>query len=70
MSKYRKKIKKTKYYSLYKGENEIAFGTLKQIASKLGIDIDSVKYYRTQAYQNKLNKRINKGKNARVLVKV
>ncbi len=70
MSKYKKKIKKEKYYSLYKGENEVAFGTLKEIAKKLGIQLESVTYYRTQAYQNKLNKRINKGKNARILFQV
>lgn len=51
-------------YSLYKGDEEIAFGTLEEIASKLKIKVDSVKFYLTPTWINRTSG------NARRLVKV
>lgn len=51
-------------YSVYQGEKEIAFGTIKEIATKLGIKEDSVKFYGTNVYKNRTTE------NARRLVKV
>ena len=51
-------------YSLYKDDKEIAFGTLEEIASKLKIKVDSVKFYATPTYINRTSD------NARRLVKV
>lgn len=51
-------------YSVYKGDKEIAFGTLEEIASKLRIKVDSVKFYATPTWINRTSD------NARRLVKV
>lgn len=51
-------------YSLYKGEEEIAFGTIEEIASKLNINVESVKFYLTPTWLNRTSD------NARRLVKV
>lgn len=51
-------------YSVYKGDKEIAFGTLEEIASKLKIKVDSVKFYATPTWINRTSD------NARRLVKV
>lgn len=51
-------------YSLYKGEREIAFGTIEQIAKQLKINVESVKYYNTPSWKKRTSE------NARRLVKV
>lgn len=51
-------------YSVYKGDTEIVFGTIEEIAVKLKIKADSVRFYGTQTYINRTSD------NARRLVKV
>ncbi|MEG2709218.1 MAG: hypothetical protein RR968_08780 [Vagococcus sp.] len=51
-------------YSVYKGDEEIAFGTIEEIAAKLKIKPESVKFYGTNVYKNRTTE------NARRLVKV
>jgi hypothetical protein len=51
-------------YSIYKGDKEIAFGTIEEIAAKLKIKVDSVLFYGTPTYINRTSE------NARRLVKV
>ena len=53
-----------KNYSLYKGEKELAFGTLKEIAKKMNVGIKTIYFYKTPTYA----KRVKKGKNRRVLI--
>lgn len=50
-------------YSVYKGDEEIAFGTIKEIADKLGIKQESVKFYGTESYKKRTKK------NGRCLIK-
>lgn len=54
-----------KIYSLYKGEREIAFGTIEEIANKLGIKKKSVLFYQTPTYAKR-----GTGKNKKQLIRV
>jgi len=58
-----------RYYSVYKGEKEISFGTLEEIAEKLGVKIETVKYYGYKSYIKRTKSRKRKGINARMLVR-
>ena len=51
---------KYKQYTLYKGEEVIAFGTATEIAEQMNITIETVKFYKTpsNAARDKGNKRI------------
>lgn len=49
-------------YSLYKGDTEIAFGTLEEIANKMNIKVQTVKFYGTPSSKKRY-------KNGLVLVK-
>ncbi|TFI09829.1 hypothetical protein E4P35_13075 [Thiopseudomonas sp. 4R-3cl] len=42
-----------KYYALYKGEDILIIGTIKEIAEKLGIKEESVKFYATPTYKKR-----------------
>lgn len=53
------------YYVLYKGEREIAEGTIDDIAHQLGIKAESVRFYNTNSYKNR-----GTGENRRVLVHI
>lgn len=50
-------------YSVYKGDKEIAFGTINEIAAKLKIKPESVLFYGTPTYMNRTSE------NGRRLVK-
>lgn len=58
--------RKKKVYSLYKGDNEIAFGIVKEIANKIGVKEKTILFYTTPTYK----KRVLKSKNRRELVVV
>nr|UVX42521.1 MAG: protein of unknown function (DUF658) [Bacteriophage sp.] len=53
-------------YALYKGEKMISTGTIYEIAKELGVEVRTIKYYGTNAYKRKLEKR--NVRNARELV--
>lgn len=53
--------KHNKQWSMYKGEEEIAFGTIKEIAAKLGVNEKTIYFYTTPTYK----KRVKAGKNRR-----
>lgn len=55
-----------KEYALYKGDNLLAFGTIKEIAQKLGIKPLSVRHYAFNSYK----KRIKNLDKARILIKI
>lgn len=57
-------MKKKKYYSLYKGDEELAFGTIGEIAKKLGVKKRTIYFYTTPTYK----KRRSNSKNARIMV--
>lgn len=60
-------MKDHKEYALYKGEDLLCIGTIKEIAEKFNVQQGTIKYYLTNAYKRKLSKR-KKIKNARELV--
>lgn len=55
-------------YALYKGENLLAIGTERQLARELCVKFETIKFYRSPAYQRRLAKRKGHGENCRVLV--
>ncbi|NBI05791.1 hypothetical protein [Senegalia massiliensis] len=59
-----------KEYALYKGENLLAIGTIEEIANEMGVQKNTMAYYKTQAYQNRLKRRNAFNGNVRVLVKL
>ena len=40
----------TKEYALYKGDEHIAYGTPKELAERLGVKPETIKFYATQSY--------------------
>ena len=42
-----------KYFALYKGEDLLIIGSIKEIAEKLGIKEESVKFYATPTYKKR-----------------
>lgn len=54
-----------KEYALYKGENLLAIGTVKEIAASLGVAIETVKFYGMPSYKKRI-----KGQNARELIEL
>ena len=65
MSKKRGINMKKRYYSLYKGDVELAFGTKEEIAKKMGVKKRTVDFYNTPTYQKR-----GTGKKRRYLVEV
>lgn len=59
-------MRKKKIYSLYKGDVELAFGTVDEIAKKMGVSRKTIKFYTTKTYKN----RRKNSKNARMMVEV
>lgn len=39
-----------KEYAIYKGDDHIAYGTAKELAEKLGIKPETIKFYATPSY--------------------
>jgi orotate phosphoribosyltransferase-like protein len=56
-------------YALYKGEEILSIGTMKEIAKELEVQYRTIKYLTTGAYKRKLAKRKNP-KNYRILVEI
>ena len=54
----------TKVYAMYKGEECLATGTIIQLSKILGIKIQTLQFYLTPTYKN----RVKKGKNRRELI--
>ena len=44
-------------YALYKGEQMLSTGTIYEIAKELNVKVRTIKYYGTNAYKRKLEKR-------------
>ncbi len=53
-----------KQYAMYKGDECIAVGNIYQIAKKLNIKIETIRFYLTPTYK----KRVKKSKNRRELI--
>lgn len=59
-----------KEYALYKGEEILAIGTIAYIARVTGVKRETIAYYKTQAYQNRLKRRNAFNGNVRALVAI
>ena len=57
-------------YALYKGENLLAIGTERQLARELCVKVETIKFYKSPAYQRRLEKRKKRGENCRVIVEL
>lgn len=55
-------------YAIYKGENLLAIGTERQLARELCVKVETIKFYRSPAYQRRLAERKKRGENCRVIV--
>ena len=55
-----------KEYAMYKGEECLAIGTIKEIAEKLKVKKETISFYKTPTYK----KRVKAGKNRRELIKI
>jgi len=60
------KNKKEKVYALYKQENCLGIGTIKELSEELNVKEKTIKFYRTPTYK----KRVKKGINRRELIRV
>lgn len=66
MNKYKKKT--YWQYAMYKGDEQIAFGTREEICKKTNIKRKTFEYYRSNAYAERLENRNEK--NARRIIRV
>jgi hypothetical protein len=41
-------------YALYKGEECLAIGTKEEISEELGVDMNTLNFYTTKAYKNRM----------------
>lgn len=57
-------------YAMYKGENLLVIGTESELARELGVKVETIKFYRSHAYQRRLAKRKKRGENCRVIVEL
>ena len=55
-----------KVYAMYKGEECLGIGTIKELAEMLNVNIKTIKFYLTPTYK----KRCKKGKKRRELIKI
>lgn len=55
---------KNKEYAMYKGEECLGIGTLKELAKRFNIKVKTMYFYTTPTYK----RRVKKGKNRRVLI--
>lgn len=55
-------------YALYKGEEILAIGTVPYIARVTGVKEQTISFYKTKSYKNRLKKRNALDGNVRVLV--
>lgn len=57
-----------KEYALYKGDECLAIGTIKEIAEKMDVKYRTIKFYTTPSYKRRCKRR--KAKNFREMVKL
>ena len=58
-----------KEYALYKGDNLLCIGTAKEIAKEQNVLVDTVMFYGTPTYKNRVKKRKN-NRNSRILIEL
>lgn len=59
-------MEKIKEYAMYKGEELLGIGTARELASKLNVKVETIRFYNTPTYK----KRVKQGKNRKVLVEI
>lgn len=58
-----------KEYALYKGDDLLCIGTIKEIANNQNVKEDTIKFYGVKSYIKRIKKRSNKGYNSKILIK-
>lgn len=56
-------------YALYKGDELIKIGTIKEIAEHEGVKEDTIKFYKTPVYKKRVSQR-ERSKAPRILIKL
>jgi hypothetical protein len=59
-------LRKRQEYALYKGDEFIDLGTIKELAERLGVNPKTILYYQTPAYKSKSKDNINR----KILIKI
>ncbi len=59
-------MKKSKVYAMYKDDELLGIGTVKELAEILNVKVETIRFYITPTYQ----KRVDKGKNRRILIEI
>lgn len=59
-------MKKNKEFAMYKGDELLGIGTAKELAEKLNVKVETIRFYNTPTYK----KRVKQGKNRKVLVEI
>ena len=57
-----------KEYALYKGDELLSIGTIQEIAKEQNIKEKTVKFYKTRAYEKRIQSR--KNKNSKILIEI
>lgn len=57
-----------KEYALYKGDEILQIGTISEIAEKQKVKEKTVKFYKTRAYEKRIQNR--KSKKAKILIEI
>lgn len=59
-----------KEYALYKGDELLAMGTIEEIAKQIGVKRETIVFYKTPAYKNRLKRRNTPYDNQRFLIPI
>ena len=57
-----------KEYALYKGDELLSIGTIQEIAKEQNVQERTVKFYKTRAYEKRIQSR--KSKKAKILIEI
>lgn len=48
-----KVLKKKKVYALYKGDTNLCDGTIKEIAEKMNLSVETIRFYKSNTYKKR-----------------
>lgn len=53
------KLRKKKVYALYKGETNLCDGTIKEIAEKMNLSLETIRFYKSNTHKKRRNESDN-----------
>ena len=60
--------KEPKQYAMYKGDECLAIGTVREIAEQMGVREETIYYYLSKTYERRLDNR--KTRNPRIVIRI